>query len=169
MNFNVRCSSIMLRFFKYFFVVTCVVCSLTLLIAVISYCFPPKYEATAKFPDSASQIIIQLEPMHPYLAEYRRTLVLRKNGALDQHVEMFPDSGGYSRTQLYRLPGGLFLLRGFFDSFKIDLANSSFVADSETGAIVGTYLGAFDDTDDGKWLFIDASHSPEQPLVAGGG
>ena len=158
-----------LRLFKYLFFTIVAVVSLVVSLAGISYYFPPTYEATASLPGSNFQLVVQLEPMHPYLAEYRRSLVLRTIGTPDRRVEMFPDTGGYSRTQLYRLADGLFLVRGFFDTVRIDLTKRSFVVEPETHNVVGTYLGAFDDKGDGGWRFIGANQSPEQPLVAGGG
>ena len=155
------------RLLKYLFITAGAVVGLILTLAAVSYFFPPTYEATAQLPGSTSHIIVQLEPMHPYLAEYRRALVLRKAGAPDQRIEMFPDTGGYARTQLYRLPDGRFLVRGFFDAVRIDPNKHSLIAEPETAPVLGTYLGAFDDKGDRQWRFIDAAQSPEQPLVAG--
>lgn len=166
---NLWCSSMVRRFFRYLFISIVVVFGVIGALTAYSYYFPPRYEASAKLADSASEIIVQIEPMHPYLAEYRRSLVLRKKGAPDERIEMFPDTGGYLRTQLYRLPDGTFLVSGFFDAFKIDPVKHSIVLYNETVTHVGTYLGAFDDSAKHEWRFIDASQSPEQELVAQGG
>jgi hypothetical protein len=145
------------------------VISLVVLFTAIHYYFPPTYEATTTLPNTDSEVIMQLEPMHPYLAEYRRSLVFRTNGKRDQHVEMFPDTGGYSRSQLYRLSNGLFLIQGSFDSVRIDVNKRSLVVEPDTHSAIGIYLGAFDDNGDGNWRFFSASQSPEQSLIAGGG
>jgi hypothetical protein len=158
----------MLRILKYFSLTVCTLMGLLLLLAVSSYYFPPRYEAVAKLPNSPSKIVLQLEPMHPWLAEYKRFAVIRRLGEPDERIEMFPDTGGYSRTQLYSLPDGIFLLNGFFDSVKIYPAKRKLISGPE-GEISGTYLGAFDRTHDGNWQFIEAVKSPEQSLVAGGG
>ena len=158
-----------LQLFKYLaFTIAAAVCLVVTLVTV-SYYFPPTYEAATTLPDSSSQLVVQLEPMHPFLAEYRRSLVLRTSGKPDQRVEMFPDTGGYSRTQLYRLPDGIFVVRGFFDSVRIDASKHSLSLQPEIHHGVGTYLGAFDDKGDGGWKFIGRNQSPEQSLVAGGG
>ena len=159
----------LLRLLKYLVFTIVAVVGLVVSLAAISYYFPPTYEAATTLPDSSSQLVVQLEPMHPYLAEYRRSLLLRTSGKPDQRVEMFPDTGGYSRTQLYRLPDGIFVVRGFFDSVRIDVAKRSLALEPETHSGVGIYLGAFDDKGDGGWRFIGKNQSPEQPLVAGGG
>lgn len=161
-----------LRFLKYLIGGIVLVIAVTGTLAGVSYYFPPTYQATTRLADSASEISIQLVPTHPYLAEYQRTLVLHKAGSPDQRVEMFADTGGYSRTQLYRLPDGKFLVSGFFDAFVIDLSRHSIAPYTETAVHMGAYLGAFDKMgpDSSKeWTFNDTSQSPEQKLVAQGG
>lgn len=159
----------MLRVLKYFSFTVCALVGLLLVLAASSYYFPPTYEAVAELPNSSSKIVLQLEPMHPWLAEYKRFAIIRRIGEPDQRIEMFPDTGGYSRTQLYILPDGIFLMNGFFDSVRIDLAKHELISGPESGVIPGTYLGAFDQTHDGNWQFIEAAKSPEQAFVAGGG
>lgn len=129
-----------------------------------SYFFPPTYEADTRLPGTNSIVEVQLQPMHLYLAEYRRAIVLHSPNAADVRMEMFPDTGGYLRTQLYRLKDGRFVIEGFFDAFVVDPEKQSIShADAK---IVNTaqYLGAFDDTGDGRWRFIPASESPKQWL-----
>jgi hypothetical protein len=157
------------RFFKYLVIGIVVVVGVLGSLAAYGYFFPPQYEASLKLADSASELIVQIEPMHPYLAEYRRSLVLQKKGVPDQRIEMFPDTGGYLRTQLYRLPDGTLLVSGFFDAFRLDPVKHSIVPYNETVTHAGVYLGAFDDTAKHEWRFIDASQSPEQELIAKGG
>lgn len=107
--------------------------------------------------------------MHLYLSEYRRSLVLSKADVPDQRLEMFADTGGYSRTQLYRLPDGRFLVRGFFDAVIIDPEKHALTTETQNIRRQSTYLGAFDHTDSGQWQFTAADQSPERQLVAGGG
>jgi hypothetical protein len=158
-----------LRLLKYFVFIIVVVFGLVASIGAFNYYFPPTYEAAISLPSSNSELAVQLEPMSPYFAEYRRSLILRTNGRPDIRVELFPDTGGYSRTQLYRLPNGLFLVRGFFDSVVIDASKHNLIVKSDSYNIAGAYLGAFDTKGDGGWRFVDANQSAEQSLVAGGG
>ena len=127
-----------------------------------TYAFPPTYEASIELSGTKSRITIELEPMHLYLAEYQRTLVLRSPGKTDIRVKIFPDTGGYSRAQLYRLADGRFLLHGYFDAYVIDPQKHAI---SEDGKNIpnGSYLGAFDDRGR-EWGFNEAVLSPEQPL-----
>lgn len=130
--------------------------------------FPPTYEAAVDLPGTASRISVQLQPMHPYLAEYHRYLVLHKEGTPDQRVELFADSGGYSRTQLYKLPDGRFRVDGFFDSVIVDPLQHQI---SESGRVRenGIYLGAFQNVKEGQWTewrFLSPAQSPEETLDA---
>jgi hypothetical protein len=130
--------------------------------------FPPTYEAAVDLPGTASHISVQLQPMHPYLAEYRRYLVLHKVGVPDQRVELFADSGGYSRTQIYKLPDGRFRVDGFFDSMIVDPVQHQI---SNAGRVreKGTYLGAFQNVKQGQWTewrFLSSAESPQETLDA---
>ena len=158
-----------MRLVKYTTITVGVVVGLFVALVAFNYLFPPTYEAAASLPGTTSKVVVQLEPMHLYLAEYRRLLILRKNGAPDQRIEMFADTGGYSRTQLYRLPNGRFLVRGFFDAVIIDPEKHTLITETNNMLGHGTYLGAFDDTAGGQWQFFAAAQSPEQSLAAGGG
>ena len=155
------------RFSKFRFVAILVAGAIAGLTAC-EYYFPRPCEASAKLGDSGPEITVEIVPMHPYLAEYRRSLVLHRKGLPDQRIEMFPDTGGYSRTQLYRCPDGTLLVAGFFDAFNIDPVKHNIVRHNENAAHAGVYLGAFDRTKTHDWRFIDASRSPERELVAQG-
>jgi hypothetical protein len=102
--------------------------------------------------------------MHPYLAEYRRAVVLRKPGESDVRKDMFPDTGGYSRTQLYRLSDGRFVIRGFFDAFLIDPQEHSISAADAKLVETAKYLGAFDGLHDGAWRFIPGPEDRKERL-----
>lgn len=149
------------RLLKYTLASIGVLIGLVVVLIGTNYYFPPTYEEPVDLPGTSSVAIVQLEPMHLYLAEYKRALVLRKPGMPDQKIEMFPDTGGYSRTQLYRLNKEVFLVRGFFDAYLIDTNNHTISPASETIKDKGEYLGAFDDKHLGE--------TKEQQLEAGGG
>ena len=158
-----------MRLIKFTAIVFGAIVGLFVVLVAFNYYFPPTYEAVTRLPGTSSEIVVQLEPMHPYLAEYRRSLVLRKVGASDQRAVMFPDTGGYSRTQLYRLADGRFLVRGYFDAVIIDPEKHTLVVAPTGMRGQGTYIGAFDDTTDRRWQFIEEVRSPELPLEARGG
>lgn len=159
----------MKRLAKYTTVTLLILASLLAGLVSFNYLFPPVYEAVAKLPGTNSSVVVQLEPLHPYLAEYRRVLVLRKPGSPDRRVEMSPDTGGYARTQLYRLTDGRYLVRGFFDAVLIDSEKHTLSQEGESSKNQGSYLGAFDEAHQDQWQFITADKSAEQVLEAKGG
>jgi len=70
-------------------------------------------------------------------------LVLRTSGAPEQKMSMFADSGGYSRTQIYRVTDKVFLVRGYFDAYLIDLATQAITPVQGNSHSSPSYLGAF--------------------------
>jgi hypothetical protein len=126
-------------------------------LVAVSYLFPPTYEASTALQGTTSTVVVQLQPMHPYLAEYKRALVLRKPGVSDVRQKMFPDTGGYSRTWLYRLKDGRFLIEGAFDSFVVDAVGHTISDAPKVATTDAALLGVFADTGDGQWRFIAGS------------
>ena len=128
----------------------------------------PNYRAAYSVPATNVEVAVELKPTHPFLAEYERTLILA-NPVNRQEQKMFPDTGGYLRTNLYSLGGGRFLVKGFFDEWLVQTQPLQINESSQTTQPGGTFIGAFDDTGDGRWRFIPAAERIEQPLVARGG
>jgi hypothetical protein len=126
------------------------------------------YRAGYSVPATNVEVAIELKPTHPFLAEYERTLILASR-TKRQEQKMFPDTGGYLRTNLYSLEGGRFLVKGFFDEWLVQTQPLQINESSQSMPPGGTFIGAFDDTGDGRWRFIPAAERIEQPLVARGG
>jgi hypothetical protein len=57
---------------------------------------------------------------HPFLAEYDRVLVLERDGKELARRPMFPDTGGYGRTNVYDLGNSKTLLLSAFDAYVLD-------------------------------------------------
>jgi hypothetical protein len=139
------------------------------ILAAWEYLVPDYHDATYRDPTSGVQIVLRLVPSHPYLAEYDRTVLLRSNSGRKVQVDLFPDTGGYSRTQLYRVSNTRYWLKGSFDSAMIDVSTQSIEVRETLADPSGTYLGAFArDTKEG-WRFLPASVSPEASLEPKGG
>jgi hypothetical protein len=127
----------------------------------------PTYRTGYPLPETNVEVAIELKPMHPWLSEYERTLVLTSPTKREEQ-KMFPDTGGYLRTNLYSLGGGRFLVKGFFDEWLVQaqpLQMKELPQATQRGA---TYIGAFDEIDR-RWRFIPADEQSEKPLVPGGG
>ena len=145
------------------------VLSAVALLIVWSIVFPPTYEAETELPGTPLRLVVQIKPMHSYLAEYHRYAELREHGERVGSVELFGDSGGYSRTQLYALPDGDFLVLGYFDAVRVVTSPPAIVEAAPSRPQHAKYLGAFERDLTGQWRFAGASTLPEKELVARGG
>jgi hypothetical protein len=149
---------------KYVLIGVAGVFAILILLIAFSYFFPATFEARAKLPGTTSEVMVELKPTHPYLPKYKRALVLHNANAVDQRVEMFPDNGGYSRTQLYQLSNRRFRIEGFFDAYIVDAQSHTISPTSKIPSEKGKYLGAFYDTGDHQWRFRADSELPELEL-----
>ena len=108
---------------------------------------------------------VRLESMHPFLAEYERTAILVRKGKPDLRRTMMLDHGGYSATNLYACGSGVYVMEGFFDTWKID----SMAGTMSEGDCVGrVYLGVFDGGSGRPWQFHHARVRPEKDLTPSG-
>jgi hypothetical protein len=119
-------------------------------------------------PDSRVSLAIERTSNHGYLTEYRRPLIVALDGRESARLEMLPDTGGYSRTNLYRLSNDTVFLRDAFESYTVDV-NSGAVSKDEKRRVPAVFVGSFDVDAAGKWSFIPASERTERPTELAGG
>jgi len=81
---------------------------------------------------------------------------------------MDPDTGGYSRANLYRIDDQHALLRDADASYSIDLARGT-VSKDETRRAGGIFLGSFDVDGARVWRFVPVLDRGEQPTEFRGG
>jgi hypothetical protein len=75
---------------------------------------------------------------------------------------MFGDTGGYSRTNVYREGDSAYVLSDAEASYTVHIRPPSVRRDSaRRGA--DAYIGAFDVDSAGQWRFIPAAEQPERP------
>jgi len=126
--------------------------------------------AVLRFPGSSLATRIDRRPTHLFLAEYDRVLCLERDGRELARRTMFPDSGGYSRTNAHDLGQSKTLLLSAFDAYVPDHDRAEIQPlDRNAAAPRGTHVGAFDTDDDGHWRFIAASERPEASVEPKGG
>ena len=102
------------------------------------------------------------------LAEYEHRARLEHNGQVASRLDLTFDTGGYGRTNLYRLADGQFLLLDAGASVLIYVPLPSLQPEM-TRQRRGVFVGAFDTDSTGTWRFIPASERPERPVEYGGG
>lgn len=131
----------------------------------ISACSTADHTASYMINDEA-KLKVQLKAIHPYLAEYERTVVLVRKGKPIVRKIMMLDSGGYSAGNLYDCGSGVFMLKGYFDTWRIDgVAGKIWEGDCDDPV----YLGVFEGGGSVPWQFHGADLRQEVDLVPSGG
>jgi hypothetical protein len=101
---------------------------------------------------------------HPFLARFNLKLIVKVD-ACSASSDLFPDTGGVSRRNVYRDSDDRLYLIGQFDVRRFD-PHSCVVEliefrSVETGL---RYLGTFDSDDSGRWTFLPADKRSERPF-----
>ncbi len=119
--------------------------------------------AATTLPGTALGVDVVRAPIHRFLAEFSRTIVLLRPGLRPIEVGMLDDTGGYSRVNLYLLSDGTFRLRDAQESFLIPTVNALILFEDPRAAPSGVFQGSFDIDSDHVWRFIPAAERPELP------
>jgi hypothetical protein len=132
---------------------------------VWAFVFPPVHKAEHVIEASRTRITMQFTPSHPYLAEYDRSVEVAFASGTTSRIELFPDSGGYARSQLYEAPDGSLFVKGYFDVAQVNQLEGSILVNVRPVPKDAKYLGAFDYVQDVGFRFVSAEESAEDPLV----
>ncbi|MBA5865239.1 MAG: hypothetical protein GDA67_00920 [Nitrospira sp. CR1.3] len=121
--------------------------------------------ATAEIPSLGLLITVTRTATHPFLARYNLTLKVSAAGGCSASSELFPDTGGVSRRNLYAGARGLLYVVGQFDVRVFD-PGLCMVSLREFRSLEERmkYLGTFDVGDDRRWRFFSADVRSEQPF-----
>ena len=119
--------------------------------------------ASYNLEDGEFVISIELIHMHPYLAEYERELVIHRNGKEENRKRLFPDTGGYMSTNLYKCNSKQFRVKGYFHSWIVDLDKSSII-EGNCSQNSQLFVGAFLSVGSKPWQFYTAAQRKEEPL-----
>ena len=138
-------------------------------LAAIYSCGPGEERARFLVPDSTATVVVTRDSTHAVLAEYERRAIVELDGISSGHQLLFPDTGGYSRTNLYQLDARKALLRDADGSDTIDLSTGRITKDAMRQPANGRFLGSFDTDDPHTWRFIPASERGELPTEFRGG
>ena len=100
---------------------------------------------------------------HPFLARFNLKITVSTRTGCSATSELFPDTGGVSRRNLYRADSGHLLVVGQFDARRFDEQSCRVELVEFRSLDAGmTFLGAFDVDDKGNWAFISAAERGER-------
>lgn len=133
--------------------------------------FFPQYAEYSSNPKVT--IGLELKAMHPMLAEYKKKLIVTWANESVKEIEMFPDTGGYTQSNLYFSEERGYLLKSFFDCFSV-YPDSQIISSPASSTIIHRgqacssegyiYVGTF--SFENGWNFLTSEQSPEQNLLA---
>ena len=141
---------------------------LFLTILPIQACSDTNHQAIYILNKNGSSIAIELSPIHPFLAEYDRILILSLQGGKITKQKLFPDTGGYSSSNLYKCGPTIYLVKGYFDEWIVDLEAGTIIEGQCKEADL-EYVGVFKGGGSNPWQFYLPSEYKETKLEAKGG
>lgn len=102
---------------------------------------------------------------HPFLARFDLKLEVRTNSGCSATSELFPDTGGVSRRNVYLDSSNRLYVIGQFDVRRFDQTRCRVELIEfrlmESGL---TYIGSFDQDPNREWAFFSATSRSERPF-----
>jgi len=147
-----------------------VLVSVTLLLASLLQlgCRGAKHRAEYISKGDKMIIAVEIVPKHTFLAEYDRFAILVVNGKEVVRSKLFPDSGGYASSNLYRCSPMLYMLQGYFDTWVVDV-NAGTITEGKCQSSNPEYVGIFEGGGSRSWNFYSSSERKEMKLEPKGG
>lgn len=146
-----------------------IIYSILLLINLpLAGCIDRSQQASFVLNSSNIEIIFELKSKHIFLAEYKRYVIIQKNGKEIIRQELFPDTGGYGASNLYRCNENVFFLKGYHDQWVLDFNQNSITA-GECIDENPEYVGVFDGGRRTPLTFYTPLERKELKLEASGG
>jgi len=135
--------------------------------AMIGSCSPKIDKQNAVDLPGGLGLSIERTPLRGGLPEHKRVAVLFSRQKKLASWDMFPDTGGTLRINVYQLDKGLILLRDRVSGYEIDPSSRS-MAEAGGRIAKGKYLGCFDQDPKGTWRFLSAKQRPEIKITGDG-
>jgi len=121
--------------------------------------------ASVDLPPVKMRLTITRVATHPFLSRYNLRLTVNGPGTCFAEATLFPDTGHVSRRNLYVTSTGLLYVVGQFDARVVDGARCSVtLAEFRHLDRDVTFLGTFDDQEQGGWAFVPAAQRRELPF-----
>lgn len=123
--------------------------------------------ATVEVPSAGTRVTVTRVASHPFLARYNLKLRIDGPNGCRTSMDLFPDTGGVSRRNLYDTSTGLLYVIGQYDARVID-PRSCVITLSEFRFLDPrrSFLGSFDEDEGHGWMFLPREERPERPFEA---
>jgi hypothetical protein len=116
-------------------------------------------------PSVQVHVTITRVATHPFLSRYKLQLTVKGPKGCTAEATLFPDTGYVSRRNLYVTSGGLLYVVGQFDARVVDGAKCTVtLAEFRHLERDVTFLGTFDEQEEGRWTFVPAAQRRELPF-----
>lgn len=122
-------------------------------------------KAVYQIPGTYEEIALERRAAHLFLAEYDRELVFRIGGREFARKTTAADTGGYCKMKVYRTSPTNYFLCGELshDAYILDVTDRSIRnVGYEERFFRATYIGVFDNDENGPWRFIAANQRAEE-------
>ncbi|WP_155970043.1 hypothetical protein [Nitrospira japonica] len=121
--------------------------------------------AVAEVPSLGFMLTVTRTATHPFLARYNLSMKATAADGCSATSELFPDTGGVSRRNVYAGGTGRLYVIGQYDVRVFDKDRCS-VELREFRSLEDRldYLGTFDLDRERRWKFVPATARPEQPF-----
>jgi hypothetical protein len=123
--------------------------------------------ATVEVPSAETRLTVTRVASHPFLARYNLKVRIDGPNGCRASMDLFPDTGGVSRRNLYDAPAGLLYVIGQYDARVID-PRRCLITLSEFRFLdpQRSFLGSFDEDEGRGWTFLSPKHRAERPFEA---
>ena len=121
--------------------------------------------AVAELTSPDVRLTVTRVATHPFLARFNLTLTVTAPGGCSATSELFPDTGGVSRRNVYRGTTNLLYVVGQFDVRRFDLQGCR-IELMEFRSLESNllFVGSFDVDVSGRWSFLPAEAGAERPF-----
>jgi hypothetical protein len=121
--------------------------------------------AIAEIAPAGWRIAVTRVATHPFLARFNLKLTVSTSSGCSVTSDLFPDTGGVSRRNVYRGSMDRLYVVGQFDVRRVDIASCR-IELLEFRSLEGglLFLGSFDTDGSGHWQFLPADVQPERPF-----
>ena len=114
---------------------------------------------------SGVEVTVTRVATHPFLARFNLKVTVRAPGGCSAASELFPDTGGVSRRNLYRGTAEQLYVIGQFDVRRVDAPHCRIELMEFRSLEAGlTFLGSFDVDAESRWTFLPVDVRPERPF-----